>query len=62
MRKGLLFPMNRLKIVLDHKPLPRSPTMVFSSVKEILPQHPVGILLENIIVNFIFLLMIFNFN
>ena len=34
MTQGLIFSMNRTKIVLDHKLLPRSPTMAFSSVRE----------------------------
>ena len=61
MTQGLIFSMNRTKIVLDQELLPRSPTMAFSSVRENVPQHPVGIVLENISVNYI-LLMVFNFN
>ena len=34
MTQGLIFSMNRTKIVLDHKLLPRSRTMAFSSVRE----------------------------
>ena len=34
MTQGLIFSMNRTKIVLDHKLSPRSPTMAFSSVRE----------------------------
>ena len=34
MTQGLIFSMNRTKIVLDHKLLPRPPTVAFSSVRE----------------------------
>ena len=54
--------MNRTKNVLDHKLLPRSPTMAFSSVREMLPQHPVGIVLENIIVYYILLMILILIN
>ena len=61
MTQGLFFSMNRTKIVLDHKLSPRSPTMAFSSVRENVTQHPVGIVLENVIANYI-ILIIFNLN
>ena len=40
MTQGLIFSMNRTKIVLDHKLLPRSSTMAFSSVRENVTSTP----------------------
>ena len=58
MTQGLFSQRTEPKIVLSHKLSPRSPNMAFSSVGKMLPQHSVGIALENVNAHYI---LIFNF-
>ena len=62
MTQRSIFSMNRIKFILDHKLLPRSPTMAFSSVRENVTPTPSWKCVENIIIYKIFYLIMFYFN